>query len=543
LTFDGTSGSFGATTINAGRILIGSPDVDSLGELTLANVAGAELDLQDFNVTVSSLSGGGANGGNIVVGASSAATTLSIQQSETTTYAGVISGPGGVDFRFNGGTLTLSGANTFTGGLSTQTGVLRAGAAGTVFGAGELNNGAMVELAGFAVTVGRLVGSGMLTTGGASGGLTVGDATDFTYSGSFSGLGSLTKVGVGQMTLSANTAFAQAMVQQGTLRIGDGSTTTFSGGVQVTGATATFIVSQNATVGQSVAVSAGSASILGTVSGGATITGTGFLRGGNSFGTPGTVTGAVSVTGGGTFGPAAGGSELNTGNLTIGTGGVFAVELSGTEAGVDFSQAIVTGTVSLTGSTFAPTLNYIPTAGDSYLLISNNAADAVVGTFTGLAEGATVMVGGRPMSISYRGGDGNDVVLTDGAVVMDTTAPTAIDFFGQDVSAATPNTTIVEVTYADADSGVDAGTFGVDDVTVSNGAMVTGFSVSGNTVTYTITAPAATWLDSPQGSYSVSIVAGGVLDVAGNPIAAAAGFGSFEVDVPLPPPVDAVPPT
>lgn len=40
--------------------------------------------------------------------------------------------------------------------------------------------------------------------------------------------------------------------------------------------------------------------------------------------------------------------------------------------------------------------------------ISNDLADAVVGTFNGLAEGATV---GSGFTISYHGGDGNDVVL------------------------------------------------------------------------------------------------------------------------------------
>ena len=39
-------------------------------------------------------------------------------------------------------------------------------------------------------------------------------------------------------------------------------------------------------------------------------------------------------------------------------------------------------------------------------------ADAVVGTFAGLAEGATVSVAGNTYQISYVGGTGNDVVLT-----------------------------------------------------------------------------------------------------------------------------------
>ena len=36
----------------------------------------------------------------------------------------------------------------------------------------------------------------------------------------------------------------------------------------------------------------------------------------------------------------------------------------------------------------------------------------MVGTFAGLAEGATVNFNGAPMRITYVGGTGNDVVLT-----------------------------------------------------------------------------------------------------------------------------------
>ena len=36
---------------------------------------------------------------------------------------------------------------------------------------------------------------------------------------------------------------------------------------------------------------------------------------------------------------------------------------------------------------------FTPTANGSYVLIANDGVDAVTGTFTGLAEGATVTVG------------------------------------------------------------------------------------------------------------------------------------------------------
>ena len=99
---------------------------------------------------------------------------------------------------------------------------------------------------------------------------------------------------------------------------------------------------------------------------------------------------------------------------------------------------------------------------------------------------------------------------------------------------ASGTTTTVTITYADATAGVDPSTFGIGNITVSDGATVTGFSASGNVVTYTITAPSATWGGSTQGSYTIGLVAGSVTDLAGNPIAADAAFGSFLVDTVAP---------
>jgi hypothetical protein len=50
--------------------------------------------------------------------------------------------------------------------------------------------------------------------------------------------------------------------------------------------------------------------------------------------------------------------------------------------------------------------------GTVFTLINNDSTDAVLGTFAGLAEGATFTTGGATLRISYRGGTGNDVTLT-----------------------------------------------------------------------------------------------------------------------------------
>lgn len=50
--------------------------------------------------------------------------------------------------------------------------------------------------------------------------------------------------------------------------------------------------------------------------------------------------------------------------------------------------------------------------GDQFTIIDNLSSNAVVGTFDDLAEGAQITISGITFSISYVGGDGNDVVLT-----------------------------------------------------------------------------------------------------------------------------------
>src|SRR5262249_42318131 len=51
-------------------------------------------------------------------------------------------------------------------------------------------------------------------------------------------------------------------------------------------------------------------------------------------------------------------------------------------------------------------------SGHHFTIIDNGGFSPVSGTFSGLPEGALIAVGPRIFSISYQGGDGNDVVLT-----------------------------------------------------------------------------------------------------------------------------------
>lgn len=133
------------------------------------------------------------------------------------------------------------------------------------------------------------------------------------------------------------------------------------------------------------------------------------LTGGTLKGT-GTV-GVVTMSSG-TVAPGASPGVLNTGNLVF-TGGTHAVELGGKAAG-EFDQLNVTGTVALGSETtlsLSLVNSFAPAVNDSFVIIANDADDAVTGTFKGMADGSKVTLGSYTYQINYDGGTGNDVVL------------------------------------------------------------------------------------------------------------------------------------
>jgi autotransporter-associated beta strand protein len=99
---------------------------------------------------------------------------------------------------------------------------------------------------------------------------------------------------------------------------------------------------------------------------------------------------------------------LSTNDLTL-AGITYAADVN--PGGNDILA--VTGAVNLTGGSLTLFATPGTTTGQAFTLIANDGADAVVGTFAGLPEGATLTAGGRTFTITYVGGSGNDVVLTD----------------------------------------------------------------------------------------------------------------------------------
>ncbi|HXZ24938.1 MAG TPA: autotransporter-associated beta strand repeat-containing protein, partial [Nitrospiria bacterium] len=204
LILSGANVNTGTTTVNAGVLrLAGGNAIADTATVTLANTAGVLLDLNGTSETIGRLTGGGANGGNITLGAG----TLTLGGATTATFAGVITGTGGIVKR--GASIeVLTGVNTYTGTTTVNAGTLRLGALNTIASSSGV---IMANVAGAVLnltasqTVSSLSGGG--TTGGnvTLGGntLTIGDAASATYSGVISGAGGkIVKQGTGTLSLT-----------------------------------------------------------------------------------------------------------------------------------------------------------------------------------------------------------------------------------------------------------------------------------------------------------------------------------------------------
>ena len=120
LNLAATSNYTGNTTISSGVLQIGNSLALGVGGL-VAN--GGTLDLAGYSVTVPSFSGAAGVIQN-VTGATNS--TLTVSQSVSTTFSGTIAdGPTNTTaLVLDGGELTLTGANTFTGGTTVEAGSL-----------------------------------------------------------------------------------------------------------------------------------------------------------------------------------------------------------------------------------------------------------------------------------------------------------------------------------------------------------------------------------------------------------------------------------
>ena len=177
--------------------------------------------------------------------------------------------------------------------------------------------------------------------------------------------------------------------------------------------------------------------------------------------------GTVSVQSGGFLYPSAAVFALATGSVNLAAGSTFNVAINGPS---NYSQLNVTsGTVALlAGKGLVLGGSLTPSLGQFFTIINNNGNLPVSGTFNGLPEGAVIpnfLGSGLPATISYVGGDGNDVVIYVGQGALTATslsASSGATTYGQPVTFTAKVTTASDtpsgnVEFFDKTTGADLG--------------------------------------------------------------------------------------
>jgi autotransporter-associated beta strand protein len=120
LVLNGNNTYSGGTRINAGYITVsGGSALSDSGSVTLANTAGTGFNV-NTSESIGSLIGGGTTGGTITIASGQ---TLTVNEAFTNTFAGAVTGSGGLT-KAGVGTLTLNGSNTYTGSTTINAGTL-----------------------------------------------------------------------------------------------------------------------------------------------------------------------------------------------------------------------------------------------------------------------------------------------------------------------------------------------------------------------------------------------------------------------------------
>ncbi len=399
------TGAAGITTQNNGTTTVG-------GVATIGTLSGGTANLNGATSAITTLSGGTVN-----LGASTALTV------SAGTYAGGVSGGGSLT-KAGSGTLTLTGANSYTGSTTVSAGTLSlhaaSGAALANTSSLTIDSGATVSLGAasqIAATANLTLAGGTLALGGFNqtlGTLDLSGASTL----NFSGTSTLAFADSSALTWSATTLTIRDFhVGASTLRFGTsagGLTATQLGRFQFvefgnsaaridangflaplslnysnvgatdlvidTPITGTTTVTQSGTGSTTLTApastpntSTGLASVtqgtlvIGTAAGGnwagnVSVSGTGTLKG------RGDITGLVTINSAGTYSPGNSPAIQNVGSLTVNSGGFVEIELDGGTAGTGsgfHDQIASTGAVTLNGGTL--TASTIFTGSSGYL--------------------------------------------------------------------------------------------------------------------------------------------------------------------------------
>ena len=354
----------------------------SVQSITTANATGSNtisLPIQGTTVTINSA----------IAGTSLSLQAITVTQSVTftgagnTTANGFINGgiPGTMSLIKDGaGTLILQSPSSLTstgyigngwqGGAEIKAGTLQLGQSDQLprLSTITVDTGATLDLEDFSDACGGLAGAGAVNRHGVTNSThlftTGANNVATTFSGVLGDSGTFQKVGTGVLTFSG--------------------ANTFTGAVTIDGGTLNVTGSLPATIGPKA---------NGTLSGSGSVGAVSNLGGTVAPGTP-TAT-----------------AILNTQNVAFNGSGTLKIGMNGNTPGTGYDQLSVSGTVDITNATLSATLGFLSNVNDKFTIL--HSSSPIVGTFSGLSEGTRFSVTGNEFSITYTGGAGNDVVLTN----------------------------------------------------------------------------------------------------------------------------------
>jgi fibronectin-binding autotransporter adhesin len=428
--------STGGTTLNAGILNINNASAIGTGTFTINGglITGGAITLTTNNVmnwngnfSFNSINALNLGTGNVTLGAN-----VQINAAiSTLTAGGIISGGHSLTIAGAGsGQVSLTGANTYTGGTTINSGILLLSGVNTFNGAVTLNSAGTLK-----INNASALGSGTFTINGGTiddtqGSLTVSTNNAINWNGNFIYTGTSSNslnLGTGNVTLGAN---VQATVNAGTLTFGG----IISGGYSLTsaGTSATLVLSGANTYSGGTIINSGilTLSSANTFNGAVTLnspgtlrinnasalgTGTFIINGGTIDDTQGTLTlstnNAINLNGNFTYaGSSSNSLNLGTGNVTLaanvqatiatGTltfGGVISGGYSLTSAGGN-SSLVLSGANTYSGGTIinsgaltlsgANTFNGAITLNSAGTLRINNAS--ALGSSTLIINGGTI---------------------------------------------------------------------------------------------------------------------------------------------------------
>jgi autotransporter-associated beta strand protein len=197
LTLSGANTFSGGLTVNAGTVAVNNANALGLAQATFA---GATLQALSSLTLANAIEGDGAytidtNGNNL-------------------TLSGILSG-GGAITKISNGTLTLNGANTFSGGLNINAGTVAVDDS-TALGSAQatIAGGATLQALSSLTLTNPILGNGAYTIDT--------NGNNLTLSGILSGVGAITKASAGTLTLSgANTFSGGLNINAGTVAVDD----------------------------------------------------------------------------------------------------------------------------------------------------------------------------------------------------------------------------------------------------------------------------------------------------------------------------------